>query len=80
MATQMDKTSLAALPPTTRPARWRWLTALAPIWTFFVLLLFFSLASQSFLRPANLQNILVQISTLAISHHWGGTKSSRDTP
>jgi ABC-type xylose transport system permease subunit len=30
------------------------------------LMLFFSLASESFLRPINLNNILVQISTLAI--------------
>lgn len=40
--------------------------ALAPVWTLLALGLFFSLASESFLRPINLNNILVQVSTLAI--------------
>ncbi|MBZ0302410.1 MAG: ABC transporter permease [Anaerolineae bacterium] len=44
----------------------RRLTALAPVWTLLALGLFFSLASDSFLRPINLRNILAQISTLAI--------------
>ncbi len=44
----------------------RWLTALAPVWTLLALGLFFSLASESFLRPINLRNILSQISTLAL--------------
>src|SRR5689334_11576405 len=41
-------------------------TALAPVWTLLVLGIFFSLASPTFLRPINLNNILAQISTLAI--------------
>ncbi len=44
----------------------RSLRTLAPLWTLLALMLFFSLASESFLRPINLNNILVQISTLAI--------------
>lgn len=44
----------------------RRLTALAPVWTLLVLLLFFSLASETFLRPINMRNILAQISTLAV--------------
>ena len=39
---------------------------LAPVWTLLALMLFFSVASESFLRPINLNNILVQVSTLAI--------------
>jgi ribose transport system permease protein len=41
-------------------------TALAPVWTLLALSIFFSLASPSFARPINLNNILAQISTLAI--------------
>jgi ribose transport system permease protein len=41
-------------------------TALAPLWTLAALFLFFGLASDSFLRPINLRNILTQVSTLAI--------------
>ncbi|MFN8372321.1 MAG: ABC transporter permease [Anaerolineae bacterium] len=41
-------------------------TALAPIWTLVVLGIFFSLASPTFARPINLNNILIQIATLAI--------------
>lgn len=44
----------------------RWVTALAPVWTLVALVVFFGLSSQSFLRPQNINNILVQISTLAI--------------
>lgn len=44
----------------------RSLRTLAPLWTLLALMLFFSLASDSFLRPINLNNILVQISTLAL--------------
>ncbi|MEO8396909.1 MAG: ABC transporter permease, partial [Chloroflexota bacterium] len=50
-----------------RSNRWlRLLTALAPVWTLLALGIFFSLASDSFLRPINLRNILAQISTLGI--------------
>jgi ribose transport system permease protein len=41
-------------------------TSLAPIWTLIALGIFFSLASPSFARPINLNNILAQISVLAI--------------
>jgi ribose transport system permease protein len=44
----------------------RWVTTLAPVWTLVALFIFFGLASDSFLRPLNINNILVQISTLAI--------------
>lgn len=44
----------------------RWVTTLAPVWTLVALGLFFGIFSPSFLRPINLNNILVQISTLAI--------------
>ena len=44
----------------------RRMTALAPVWTLLALGLFFSLASDSFLRPINIRNILAQISTLGI--------------
>ncbi len=51
----------------TSQERWKQrLSALAPLWTLLALALFFSLASDSFLRPVNLNNILAQISTLAI--------------
>jgi ribose transport system permease protein len=39
---------------------------LAPLWTLLALVLFFRIMSESFLRPINLNNILVQSSTLAI--------------
>ncbi|MBZ0284282.1 MAG: ABC transporter permease [Anaerolineae bacterium] len=52
------KTQRAAIP--------RWVTALAPVWTLVALVIFFGLSSQSFLRPQNINNILVQVSTLAI--------------
>ncbi len=41
-------------------------SALAPVWTLVALFIFFSLASDSFLRPINIRNILTQVSTLAI--------------
>lgn len=41
-------------------------TSLAPIWTLIVLVIFFSIASPSFARPINFNNILAQISVLAI--------------
>jgi ribose transport system permease protein len=44
----------------------RWVTTLAPVWTLVALFIFFGVASESFLRPLNINNILVQISTLAI--------------
>lgn len=44
----------------------RRITILAPLWTLLALGIFFSLASPSFLRPINLNNILAQVSTLAI--------------
>ncbi|NWG15255.1 MAG: ABC transporter permease [Chloroflexi bacterium] len=44
----------------------RRITALAPVWTLLALGIFFALTSQTFLRPVNLNNILSQISTLAI--------------
>jgi ribose transport system permease protein len=44
----------------------RWLRTLAPVWTLLALFIFFSLASDTFLRARNLNNILAQISTLAI--------------
>ncbi len=44
----------------------RRMRALAPVWTLIALMIFFSLVSTSFLHPNNLNNILVQVSTLAI--------------
>jgi len=41
-------------------------TSLAPLWTLLALGIFFSIASPTFSRPINLNNILAQISTLAI--------------
>jgi ribose transport system permease protein len=68
MSTQ---TETPKMPPASRlaPSSSVWvrrLTALAPVWTLLVLGIFFSLASESFLRPINLNNILAQVSTLAI--------------
>ena len=68
MSTQTKNPKLAAMPETSVNSR-RWLrrvTALAPVWTLAALILFFGLASETFLRPINLNNILTQISTLAI--------------
>ncbi len=70
MSTQIETETPQAPPPSRIPPAanvWvRRLTALAPVWTLLALVLFFSLASDSFLRPLNLRNILAQISTLAL--------------
>ena len=42
------------------------LAALAPVWTLLALIVVFSVTSNTFLRPVNLNNILAQVSTLAI--------------
>jgi ribose transport system permease protein len=71
MSTQTDNPQMDAVAPrvqpqpTPRPWR-RWITTLAPVWTLLAMIIFFGLASETFLRPINLNNILVQISTLAI--------------
>src|SRR5689334_19142215 len=44
----------------------RRLKVLAPLWTLIIMLLFFSLASQSFATPANFNNILSQVATAGI--------------
>jgi ribose transport system permease protein len=41
-------------------------SALAQVWTLIALFIFFGLASDSFLRPINIRNILTQVSTLGI--------------
>ena len=68
MSTQTDTpntTLLSRIAPSSNI--WvRRLTALAPVWTLLALGLFFTLASDTFLRPINLRNILAQISTLAM--------------
>lgn len=46
--------------------RLRRFTTLAQLWTLVVLFIFFGLAAPNFLSPRNLENILRQISTLAI--------------
>src|SRR5688572_2004828 len=62
---QLDPILSPATPAASRG--WvRWLTVLAPVWTLIAMIVFFSLASPTFLRPINMNNILVQISTLAI--------------
>ncbi|MEP7291224.1 MAG: ABC transporter permease [Chloroflexota bacterium] len=71
MSIQIDNPQAEApIPPQKLqpPAKaWRrWVTTLAPVWTLLALLVIFGLASPTFLRPVNLNNILVQISTLAI--------------
>jgi ribose transport system permease protein len=63
---QLDATSTRSRPETPSRIWLRRFTALAPVWTLLALGLFFSLASPSFLRPINLNNILAQISVLAI--------------
>jgi ribose transport system permease protein len=60
------KNPKAALPAASSNIWLRRITALAPLWTLLALGLFFSLASETFLRPINLNNILSQIATLAI--------------
>lgn len=68
MTTHTGKTpEIVAQPKPLISSVWmRRLTALAPLWTLLALGIFFSLTSQTFLRPINLNNILSQISTLAI--------------
>ncbi len=69
MTTQTEKTpEIAASPskPLISGVWMRRITALAPVWTLLALGIFFALTSQTFLRPVNLNNILSQISTLAI--------------
>jgi ribose transport system permease protein len=52
--------------PTGSQVWMRRFTALAQVWTLIALVMFFSVAAPSFMRPNNLNNILSQISTLAI--------------
>ncbi len=69
MTTQTEKTpeiAASSAKPLISGVWMRRITALAPLWTLLALGLFFSLTSQTFLRPVNLNNILSQISTLAI--------------
>jgi ribose transport system permease protein len=63
---QLDAASVRVRPPSTSQIWLRRFTALAPLWTLLALGLFFGLSSPTFLRQQNLNNILVQISTLAI--------------
>lgn len=63
---QLDVVSSRTIHQTASQIWLRRLTALAPLWTLLALGIFFSLASPSFLRPINLNNILAQIATLAI--------------
>jgi ribose transport system permease protein len=63
---QLDVVSSRVIHQTASQIWLRRLTALAPLWTLLALGIFFSLASPSFLRPINLNNILAQIATLAI--------------
>lgn len=68
MSTQTENPNLSILPKASTGTNvWlRRLTVLAPLWTLIALGVFFSLASETFLRPVNLNNILSQIATLAI--------------
>lgn len=69
MSTQTENPQLESVPvkpQVTAKSLQHWITVLAPVWTLLILILFFGLSSQTFLRPINLNNILVQISTLAI--------------
>ncbi len=66
MTVQTETPAVTSKPPAAVPTWRRWITVLAPLWTLLALGLFFSITSQTFLRPINLNNILVQISTLAI--------------
>jgi ribose transport system permease protein len=62
----IDAASVRILPPTTSQVWLRRFTVLAPLWTLLALGLFFGLSSPAFLRQQNLNNILTQVSTLAI--------------
>jgi ribose transport system permease protein len=68
MSTQTQNPNLSTFPDKKATSNvWvRRLTALAPVWTLIAMGLFFSLTSETFLRPVNLNNILSQIATLAI--------------
>jgi ribose transport system permease protein len=68
MSTQTETPAMDARqrPLTTQENTLRVLRTLAPLWTLLALGIFFSLSSETFLRPINLQNILAQISTLGI--------------
>jgi len=66
MTVQTETSAVTSKPPAAVPTWRRWIIVLAPLWTLLALGLFFSITSQTFLRPINLNNILVQISTLAI--------------
>ncbi|MBE2266897.1 MAG: ABC transporter permease [Anaerolinea sp.] len=66
MTTQIDNQNTVAKTSASANLWVRRLTVLAPLWTLIALGVFFSLASETFLRPVNLNNILSQIATLAI--------------
>jgi ribose transport system permease protein len=63
---QIDAVAPQILPPAKTGSAKRWLSTLAPVWTLLALVVFFAIASPTFLRGPNLNNILVQISVLAI--------------
>jgi ribose transport system permease protein len=63
---QLDSASVRVIPMSASQVWLRRFTVLAPLWTLLALGLFFGLSSPTFLRQQNLNNILVQISTLAI--------------
>nr|PZN58603.1 MAG: ABC transporter permease [Chloroflexota bacterium] len=68
MSSQTERPTMSSLPVSV-PASRIWLhrlTVLAPLWTLIALGVFFSITSETFLRPVNLNNILSQIATLAI--------------
>ena len=68
MSTQTENPKTPGLPgaSSATPLWLRRVTQLAPLWTLLALGIFFGLASETFLRPINLNNILTQIATLAI--------------
>lgn len=66
MTTKTEQPDIPRSKPLVSNVWMRRITALAPVWTLLALGIFFSLTSQTFLRPVNLNNILSQISTLAI--------------
>lgn len=63
---QLDSASSRLRPQSASSIWLRRFTALAPLWTLLALGIFFSLVSPTFARPINLNNILAQMSTLAI--------------
>src|SRR4051812_48480784 len=69
MTLKVDNPEAPTLPgyPQSNMKVWsRRLTTLAPLWTLLALFLFFSLSSETFRRPININNILVQSATLGI--------------